>query len=221
MPTLWRRRAATLHRACAVALLLCSASPCAGRPVLLRAIQRRVLETVSIPALTSTAAGVLGVEFERRPSAGRGQGLFALRDFDDGEFVCLYTGILRSEKEFKEAIDAGETDGNYVFVLQESEWLTGDGTRMLIDGYDPDRSSAARYINHSIRRQNCAFVQMYEDVSILGLHLELDYFAVHVRTVKRIRRGDELFLDYGEDYWDPIAPRPRALNPQRFAIDFL
>ena len=48
--------------------------------------------------------------------------------------------------EFEQALLADETTGDYAFQVIPG-WV--------VDGEDPERSSWSRYVNHSMRRQNC------------------------------------------------------------------
>ena len=74
----------------------------------------------------------------------------------------------------------------------------------IIDGEDAERSSWARYINHSLRRRNCfAF-------SGPGF--------VYFKATKDIPKGGELFFQYGGDYWEDRAPER---SWRRIAIDLL
>ena len=58
--------------------------------------------------------GKPGVDVEVRATERRGNGLFALRDFEPGELVVRYSGRIAKMEEFQEAYDAGLTDGTYI-----------------------------------------------------------------------------------------------------------
>jgi uncharacterized protein len=75
----------------------------------------------------------LGVDFEIRESGpGKGKGLYALRDFEFGEYLLDYTG-----KKIPTKV-ADEMTTRYLFELN-AKWT--------IDG--EDESNIARYINHA------------------------------------------------------------------------
>ena len=101
------------------------------RPSLLRSLQRGLVDLASDVMLAEAAEGApiaaLGVDIAVKPSWGKGQGLFALRDFAEGEFVCQYSGAIKSEKEFEEDYFSGRTSGDYVYLLEESEFFSTDG----------------------------------------------------------------------------------------------
>ena len=67
--------------------------------------------------------------------------------------------------------------GKYLFALGKT-W-TIDGT---------DRKNVARYINHSCVGVNCQPVQY-------ALHMK-------IRATRNIKAGEELFYDYGKEYFD-------------------
>mmetsp|Transcript_29340 Transcript_29340/g.89849 ORF Transcript_29340/g.89849 Transcript_29340/m.89849 type:complete len:86 (+) Transcript_29340:3-260(+) len=78
----------------------------------------------------------------------------------------------------------------------------------MIDAEDPETSSWLRYINHSSRRVNTA---SYFASPRPGL--ASGQGATYFQTTKWIRPGEELVVDYGEDYWlfrypaGPLDPR--------------
>ena len=113
----------------------------------------------------------------------------------DEAVVARYSGRLYSRAAFDAAGAAGETSGDYALELMPG-WI--------IDGEDAERSSWARYINHSLRRRNCfAF-------SGPGF--------VYFKATKDIPKGGELFFQYGPDYWEDRAPER---SWRRIAIDLL
>ena len=146
-------------------------------------------------AATGTAALRLGEDVEVRPSPGKGRGVFALRDIPDEAVVARYAGRLYAQAAFDAAESAGETSGDYALELAPG-WI--------IDGEDPERSSWARYINHSMRRRNC--------FALSGPGF------IYLRATKDIPKGGELFFEYGDDYWQERAPER---SWRRVAIDLL
>ncbi|KAL3912956.1 MAG: hypothetical protein SGPRY_008155, partial [Prymnesium sp.] len=112
-----------------------------SRPPALRAVQPLRWASDACARALLKPGPLLGRDLQVRPSPGRGQGLFALRPFDEGEFIVRYTGILCSIEEFNAGFKAGQTSGDYIFLIGDSN--------LLIDAEDPEQSSAARYINHS------------------------------------------------------------------------
>ena len=85
---------------------------------------------------------------------------------------------------------------------------------------DPRHSSWARYINHSVRRQNC-------DTIACGLHFvapsllppSREPFCVYIEARRDIAQGEELLMDYGRSYWDSQQAAVGLLR--RLRIDYL
>jgi hypothetical protein len=62
-----------------------------------------------------------------------------------------------------------------------------------IDGMDPSKSNLARYINSDSANPNIRWTKQR-----FGKHAGSMYFY----TVDRVDVDDELFFDYGSNYWD-------------------
>ena len=128
--------------------------------------------TAMKPALTPEA-------IEVRPSTVHGQGAFAARGLARGAPLGIYTGRVYSP------IEAAERDWDneltYVFALADGR---------VIDG--SDGGNATRHLNHSCA-PNCA---AYEVVSEDG------EAQVVIEARRRIRAGEELFIDYALDIGD-------------------
>ena len=68
-------------------------------------------------AFTSTEELRLNRDVEVRPSFGKGQGVFAMRDIPVGTVVARYNGKLYSLPEFEQALIDESTSGDYAFQL--------------------------------------------------------------------------------------------------------
>jgi len=113
---------------------------------------------------------------EVRHSSVHGHGVFAARELPPGALVGVYAGRRYAAHEaFAMAWDDGLT---YLFGLS-------DGT--LIDGAQD--GNATRHLNHACE-PNCEAVEEYADDGPL---------TVRIETIKAIRVGEELFLDYALD----------------------
>ena len=113
---------------------------------------------------------------EVRHSSVHGHGVFAARELPPGALVGVYAGRRYAAHEaFAMAWDDGLT---YLFGLS-------DGT--LIDG--AQGGNATRHLNHACE-PNCEAVEEYADDGPL---------TVRIETIKAIRVGEELFLDYALD----------------------
>lgn len=101
-----------------------------------------------------------------------GLGLQSLSDIKKGEEMLDYLGELITDDE------ANRRANRYLFRLDEGYNLDGS-----------IRSNIARYINHS-----CA-------PNAQAVHHEEDRRIV-IEAIKRIRPGDEITINYGEEYFD-------------------
>lgn len=67
--------------------------------------------------------------------------------------------------------------GKYLFALGKDWTISGDS-----------RNNIARYINHSCVRTNCEPIQYA--------------LRIKIRATRNIKPGEELFYDYGKEYFD-------------------
>ena len=113
-----------------------------------------------------------------RNSGVHGIGLFARKQLGVKDIICLYSGDLVSkptESAFIAEVSAGERT-------------------MYIDSRDTQNFSG-RWINHSIE-PNARLIQSWEGMlQYKGKH------AILVECIRNIERGDEIFIDYGIEYF--------------------
>ena len=120
---------------------------------------------------------------------GVGKGLFARVPIKKGDFVIEYTGIpLPTEI-------ADDHPGRYLFEVDEKITLDGD-----------TEENTAKYINHSCDPNVEAEIDEDEE----GKN------HVNIYAVKDIGIGEELYIDYGDEYFDefikPIGCRCGSAN---------
>ncbi len=124
-----------------------------------------------------------------------GWGVFAERSLPEGALVGEYAGVLKRAQEVPPVKDA---KGHY---LSDYAWNypdeLPDGTEFEIDAYH--EGNAMRFVNHSFSA-NC----VVDHTLVEGL------FVTFFRTLKPILAGEQLFVDYGEEYW---ADGYRTLEP--------
>jgi uncharacterized protein len=101
-----------------------------------------------------------------------GLGLFATEPLKRGDFIIEYTGELISTEE------ADRRGGKYLFVVSDTKTIDGK-----------ERDNIARYINHSCTPNAEA-------------ELDEDELRVRIYAKKKILPGEEIFYDYGSEYWD-------------------
>jgi SET domain-containing protein len=111
-----------------------------------------------------------------------GLGAFASRDLPKSRRIAEYLGPMLTEKE---AIRA-ETRGNrYLFEVDKEHTI--DGT---------SRRNVARYINHSCN-PNAEAVYAPKR-------------KVFIKTRRRIKAGEEITYNYGNDYLNNVIGRPNC-----------
>jgi hypothetical protein len=116
---------------------------------------------------------VYGCELGNSSIPGAGLGLFASRDFEEGETIDLFCG-----KVYPMGAQRRQDD-TYMFGVENQYIADAKGTQSCI----------SRYINHHEERDNCLFRRL----SFPGCrHRHVAVFALYP-----IRRGEELFIDYG------------------------
>ena len=120
-------------------------------------------------------------DFEVKESAikGIGKGLFALRTILRGDTIGPYTGILLNDEQ---CYTEPYASSHYTL------WLCKD-TNIVAEG---KQASYTRYINHS-DKPNVRFV------------VSTRWKKARVEATKRIRPGEELFLDYGPYFWEAVG----------------
>lgn len=107
---------------------------------------------------------------------GAGYGLFATRDYQKGEFVTNYGGILRSQ----EAVDSSPC--KYIF---RDKW----GFNWDAEIYFDPETERGRWINDDLKGGNTFWVsrEMRQPPKIF--------------TKTKVKKGEEFYLSYGPEYW--------------------
>ena len=124
---------------------------------------------------------------EVRMSVSRGRSAYAARDFNPGDFVCEYRGVLKSKTESLQDEKHYEELGLgcYCFDVEyEGKIFTIDATDTIND--------PGRYINHASKNAN--LLKMRPVVTGVGKKRKP---KVGFTAVCHINKGDELFFDYG------------------------
>jgi len=120
-----------------------------------------------------------------RTSGIHGRGVYAARKLAAGERVIEYRGRRITWAEADKAPSADPDDPNHTFLF-----ALGDG-KSVIDAAQGGNS--ARWINHSCD-PNCETE-------------ETDDGRVYIQALRDIRRGEELFYDYGLIIDEPLTKK--------------
>jgi len=117
-------------------------------------------------------------DFEIRPSTieGAGLGLFSKVRIEAEETIGHYTGKIISETEFN---DPERPFSAYILWVCRTH---------IIDGVGP-KANYTRYINHS-------------DKPNAFLVVSTRWKTARFEALRRIEPGEEIFFDYGDDYWE-------------------
>jgi uncharacterized protein len=117
-------------------------------------------------------------DFEIRTSTieGAGMGLFASHAIGEEDTIGYYTGEVITEKEFYEP---DRPFSAYVLWVTKDHILVGEGPK----------ANYTRYINH-------------DDEPNAFLIVSSRWKTARFQALRNIEPGEEIFFDYGEDYWE-------------------
>ena len=127
---------------------------------------------------------------------GKGQGLFATRQIEEGAYLFDYGGESLDADAFFARYPKG--DGLYVAGIHDD---------LYIDGSDPERNGAgssalARWMNHAAQETSAR-------PNVCGRKQRVGPNpAMHFYALRPIRSGEELLFDYGDEYWAVLGERP-------------
>lgn len=123
----------------------------------------------------------------RDAGAGVGLGLFAGVDLAEGDLVGEYSGVIQ---EAGAAPPDELVDGHY---LSDYSWNypdeAADGTEFEVSALR--EGNELRFANHS------------SDPNLAVDHTLVDgLFVTFFRVIRPVSRGEQLFVDYGDEYWE-------------------
>lgn len=110
-----------------------------------------------------------------------GRGLFATKKFLEGDFICVYTGELITDGEFRKRYGDSLPDRCYTFHFQH------DSKKLVCDATNDD-GSVARMANHSWKLFNARMERIVVDTQP----------RVVMFAEKDIQVGDEIRYNYGD-----------------------
>ena len=145
--------------------------------------------------------------------ADAGKGLFLKKGIkkdgsvDAGTYLCPYDGVrIKDKRDIKKYI-AKHPNNDYIW-----SGMNINGHWCAIDASDP-KSCYGRYANDALSSRNNAEIILISGGASLR--------AV-VRATKKIKKGEEIFIAYGAEYWlsEPERTNPRVLqNAKRYYKD--
>ena len=148
------------------------------------------------------------IEIRKSTAENGGEGIFATRDIEKGEYITTYPvcWIVVTEdgkrsyacaekcyQDYKKLVREGyldDTCGHYSVGLWEDFTILGDPT---------------------IRTDNRLFGHMINDLSLTPEGYDVDkrnvaFSFLDIHAIKDIKEGEELSVAYGRDYWETKLP---------------
>jgi hypothetical protein len=137
-----------------------------------------------------------------------GLGLFAAQELDQGVAMCFYTGQEHSLQSARSV-----QDGEYMLRLgprSDQKLLSSDAIASGCTYVDARLTPGvkARFLNDCYNP--CGYNVMFV--------MEPDLARAKVVALRAIRRGEELFVEYGDAYWTARGIVPRALTKAELAV---
>ena len=127
-----------------------------------------------------------------------GYGLFAKVDFEKGDKICNFTGKLLTDKESSKISDMGMPRSAYLIDLKGSFESTYDkkwkSKFTTLDVYNS--TCMAKYANDA---EGFKKIRGKSNNADIGIDENGQTF---IYATKNIKAGDEVFVGYGEAYWD-------------------
>ena len=117
-----------------------------------------------------------------------GNGLFTKKDFKKGQLICQFKGDLLDEDELSK-IDTTGPRGHY---------LIGLSNNMTLDVYNS--KSLARYANDAE-----GFKKVRGRRNNSTIYSSKNGKSAYIAATRDIKAGEEIFVSYGDEYWDNIS----------------
>ena len=130
--------------------------------------------------------------FEVKPSPvpKAGVGLFSLVAIQPGDTIGYYTGkiITDAQADRKPYIDS-----LYLLYVCKDHWIHGEGKL----------ANYTRFINHDGAHPNAELV------------VSNRWKSARFQALRPIKPGDEIFFDYGAEYWDALGVTPEPVKKKK------
>ncbi len=139
------------------------------------------------------AIDMLGLAVKPSTIEGAGLGLFTTRPRRRGEYICAYLGRIMSREDFELAPDAYSVQ-SYGGKMLSARYSTDGFGRYANDG----RSNT---VNNCVLLTEAKFVRMYGQARARTR----EKGAICMAARRSIPAGAELFVSYGDDYWQKMA----------------
>jgi len=117
-----------------------------------------------------------------------GLGLFAKKSFKSGDYICKFTGELINNREFKKRDVGGPRSHYFIDMSSHHKGLT-------LDVYNS--KSIARYANDAEGMGKIPGL-----TNNATIYTTKSGYSAYLSATKDIESGEEIFVNYGEDYWN-------------------
>lgn len=114
-----------------------------------------------------------------------GYGLFAAEEIRQGDFIGEYTGVVRITEEYTEAFEDGSWETDFSWDYPDE---TGD---VVLEINGRLEGNELRFVNHG---RNCNL-----DVEHT---IHKGQWVIFFIANRDIAKGEQLFVSYGEEYWN-------------------
>ena len=137
------------------------------------------------------------------PSRVHGLGVFAARDFSEGELVCWYGG---------KCVKCGTSSSRFMIEVDCFNFSTNTLEKWHLDAENPD-NACGRWVNDSVGTQ-WEGIYNVKWVPRLSKKPDLVYmtYTVDIVALTDIKKGEELLMSYGAAYWSSFR-NYKGLDP--------
>jgi uncharacterized protein len=120
-----------------------------------------------------------------------GNGVFAQVDIPKGKFLAYYIGELITEKEFQKLADT-----SYIFAIETVKTINKNKKPIdrifYIDATNIKTSNWTRYVNGA---------KTPKQEKMINIESKQKGLNICYYTTKDIKKGSELIMSYGDEYW--------------------
>jgi SET domain-containing protein len=138
-----------------------------------------------------------GIEVKQSSIPESGNGLFATRDFNEGEIITTYDGETIDFKTAGELRKQGKASHIRTLVRMS---ICVDGFK---DPADAHRKGGGSFCNDANYSGDTAGVSKYQNNAKFSVENSAKdpREICYIRALKDIKSGEEIFVSYGRDYW--------------------
>ena len=123
-------------------------------------------------------------------------GRYLMEDTKVGDWITRYSGDVMTKDEYDRR--------------KHSQYRMQVHQNLFLDTVNP-KHFEGRFINDARGSRYARFATGYTT----NICSDTDYFWVRIYVTKKIKAGDEIFIDYGADFWayqTPRGPRPATIQ---------